>query len=158
QGLYPLAVSSLEKALQLGTNDPLIWGNLGDAYRWTPDHADKAREAFTRAVQLSRDQISTKPNDPVIRSRMAVYLAKLGRRADAQTELAWLEKLPSKDANLLFRMVLAYENAGLREQAFKTLDATLKAGYSLEEVKRDPDLAGLRKDVRYQQMMARRGL
>jgi Flp pilus assembly protein TadD len=156
RGLYQDAVSSLEHARDLGSNDPLVWSNLGDAYLLT-DQAGKAREAFTRAVQLSRDQLEAKPNDPEIRSRMAVYLAKLGRRDEAEAQLAWLEKLPSKNADLLHRMALAYERDGLRDQAVKTLEAALKAGYSLEEIKRDPDLAELRKDQKYQRMMARRG-
>lgn len=158
QGLYQQAVASLEKAVQLGANDPMIWGNLGDAYRWTPDNAPKAQQAFIRAVQLTQDQIAAKPADPTLRSRLAVYLAKLGRRQEAEQELAWLEKLPSRNASLLFRMVLAYEIAGNRAQALITLEAALKAGYSLVEIKKEPELANLRKDARYHRMLARRGL
>jgi hypothetical protein len=44
---------------------------------------------------------------------------------------------------------LVYEIAGQRDQALGALKAAIQAGQPLEEVRREPALANLRKDPRY---------
>ncbi len=47
---------------------------------------------------------------------------------------------------------LVYEIAGRREAAIGALDLALQNGYSIEEARREPDLAELRKDARYEKL------
>ena len=60
-----------------------------------------------------------------------------------------LAPLVSGDGAVCFRALLVYEIAGRREQALSALEAALAAGYPLNEIRRDPELAKLRKDPRY---------
>ena len=155
QGLYQDAVVSMEKAIELGANSYLVWGNLGDAYRWTPGNEAKARDAYLRAIQLATKQLDDAPDDVPLRSRIAVYLAKHGDSARAVEELTKIDNLLDKDANTLFRAVLAYEISGMRDQALEALDAALAAGYSVDEIGAEPELEDLRRDPRYHRTLMR---
>lgn len=156
QGFYQQSVETFELSLDMpgGANNYMVWGNLGDAYRWTPDKKEKAHEAYRTAVQLLGEQMRSTPRDPALRSRMALYLAKDGNLARALAELDWLEKFPDKEASSWLRMVVAYEVCSRREKALAALDQALRAGLPLDEVKKDPELLGLRSDARYHRLTA----
>jgi serine/threonine protein kinase/Flp pilus assembly protein TadD len=155
QGFYPRAAEAFERALEMpaGANDYLIWANLGDACRWTPDKQERAREAYDTAVQLLQKKLLATPDDPVLRSQLTLYLAKSENLRLALVELDRLEQRPEKDARLWFRMAVAYELCAKREEALAALEQALRVGFSVDEVKSDPELLGLRADARYHRLM-----
>ena len=59
-----------------------------------------------------------------------------------------------KEVNTLYRGAVTYELAGDRAAALTTLGRALDRGYSLTEIRMDPELANLRKDVRYHRLVA----
>lgn len=151
QGLYQESVRAMEQAIQLGANGSLFWGNLADAYRWTPGNIEKAKDAYLQATQLIRADLKKAPTDGDLHTRFAMYLAKRGDTAESLNELQFAEKLQRKTPNMLYRMLVAYEVLGRREDALRSLAAAIAASYSLEEIRIDPELATLRKDPRYHQ-------
>ena len=85
---------------------------------------------------------------------MALYLAKSGDITGSLVELA---KVPrdAAEVNVLFRGAVTYELAGDRANALAMLELALDRGYSLTEVRMDPELATLRTDARYHRLIAR---
>ena len=62
-------------------------------------------------------------------------------------------RLAPSDQNVAFTSVLVFELAGKRERALAALKEALGAGYSLEEARREPELAELRKDPRCRRLL-----
>lgn len=154
-GFYQESADAYERALEMpaGSNDHVIWGNLGDACRWTPHKKERSREAYLRAAQLVQEQLRSTPGDPGLRGRLALYLAKPGDCTRASAELSDLEKVNGKDARSWFRMAVAYEVCTQREKALAALGQALRAGLPLDEVKNDPELLALRADPRYHRLI-----
>jgi len=157
QGLYSQSVSAFERAIETGggSNNYFLWGNLGDAYRWTPDGKAKARDAYLRAIQLLRKKLDTAPHDPTLRTRLALYLAKRGDCSDALAEIAALSDLPDGEAAAWYRLAVADEVCDRRDAALAALESALRAGYSVTEIEADPELLKLRQDVRYHRLVMR---
>ncbi|MFN7936560.1 MAG: protein kinase [Bryobacteraceae bacterium] len=155
QGRYMDAIAPFEKAVELAPNRYLYWGNLGDAYRWTPGKEEKAREAFATALRLVREAMVSSPNDVDMRGSAAVYLAKSGEKTQALNEVAAIEKLGKLGPGARFKLALASEIAGNRGQALRLLESALRDGYSVREVKSEPEFTALRKDMAYQRLMTR---
>jgi serine/threonine-protein kinase len=153
QGLYPQSVVAMEKAVQMGANNAQNWINLGDAYRWTPGNEDKAKDAYRTAIVMIRTELSAKPNDADLRSRLALCLAKIGEKKEALAEAAAVEAL-DRTASVMSRLVSVYEICEQRRQALETMAAALKAGYSMEDFARDPELLELRKDPGFHKLVA----
>ena len=153
QGRYADAVAAFEKAVELGANNYQFWGNLGDGYRWTPGRRAEATTAYRRASDLINQQIAQKPQDADLRTRHAVYLAKMGQRAAALDEIGRAERQPHLTAQMLYRICVVHELAGNRLDALKALDRALNAGYPLQEVQKEPELVGLRADARYHRLV-----
>ncbi len=71
----------LEQAVELSGDQRrgwVIWGNLGDARRWTPAHRTEARAAYQRAIQLAAAQRDSTPDDAWLLSQLAVFYSKAG--------------------------------------------------------------------------------
>ena len=154
QGRYDDAVPAFEKAVQMDANDSLMWGNLGDAYRWAPGQAAKAKPAYENAIRQLRENIAAHPDDLDLQSTLALYLAKHGDKQAALDQLKAGDAAPKKTPVILFRSAVVHEICGEREQALTALSASLKSGYALQEIKNEPELVALRTDSRYQMMLA----
>ncbi|HXO37883.1 MAG TPA: tetratricopeptide repeat protein, partial [Candidatus Acidoferrum sp.] len=150
QGRYADAVPAFEKAVELDANNYLVWGNLGDAYRWAPGQRGKAGPAYQNAIRLVREEIAANPQDLEVQSNLALYLAKSGDKQRALAQITQVDHAPKKTASLLLDSAVVHELCGERDTALTTLSAALKSGSTLKEIKNEPELIALRTDARYQ--------
>ena len=153
QGRYGEAVHAFQKAIELGANSYVNWGNLADSFRWIPGRKSEARDAYTRAIQLARGWISEHPDDLDARGSLAVYLAKSGDSPATLSEVSELRRENPERAGLWFKMTVATELAGRRQDALALLRATLKKGYARTEIENEPELISLRSDPQYHRLM-----
>ena len=138
-----------EKAVALGANRYEIWGNLGDAYRWAPGNAERSVGAYKQAIQLAREELAKTPDQADLRANLAMYLAKNGDKDGALKELRSLEQEKKKDPAVLYTMAIAYEVCRQRDKALDVLEAAVKAGQSMADLKSEPEFAALRADPRF---------
>lgn len=127
------------------------WGNLGDAYRLMGD-ASKAREAYSKAITLSREAINLNKTDGIAMSSLASYLAKSGDKAEAMRWAQQSESSAAKNSDVFYDLALAYELSGERTKALEALRRAVALGYSQSIVAKEPDLNALRKDLSYSPM------
>jgi serine/threonine-protein kinase len=147
QGKYEDAVPAFEKAVQLAANQYDNWGNLGDAYRWTPGNAEKAKQAYAQAISLVREQIAKHPDQLDLHAYLGMYLAKSGSKKEAvqQADAVALSSNP----DTIYMSAIIYEICGHREKALDALTRAVKAGQSLADIRNEPELTSLRADPRY---------
>ncbi len=148
QGKYGESVAALEKAVEMNPSRYLYWGNLGDAYRWTPGQRAKAGAAYEKAIQLGGPGAN---RDNAIRGRLALYAAKKGDPGSAVAAIDTLRG-SSWDGSMHYRAAVVLELAGRRKQALDELEAALAKGYAANEIANDPELASLRSDARYHRL------
>ncbi len=155
EGRYADTVSTNKLALDLpdGRINSVVWGNLADAYRWTPGMEGQAPEAYQQAIRLAEERLALNPKSVNATIGLAVYWAKLGDRSKALTYLADARKLAPSQMHVLFQSVLVYELTGQRNLALQALQDALRAGYSKQEVLREPELAKLRQDPHFQRLI-----
>ena len=77
-----------EKAIELGVNNYIVWGNLADAYRYTPGYKEKAEEAYQKAIQLAEKEVKINPKDSLVLARLARYYAASGNNEKALVEIS----------------------------------------------------------------------
>ncbi len=153
QGRYTDAVAAFEKAVELGANNHLFWGNLGDGYRWAPGRRPDSLTAYRRAIELVDQLIAKKSGDADLESRRAVYLVKLGDRKAALAAIETVAGRPNLTAQVLFRMTVVFELAGVRNRALIAMGRALQAGYPKKDIGGEPELTALRTDPRYQRVL-----
>jgi tetratricopeptide (TPR) repeat protein len=146
---YSDAVPIMEKLVANGTKDYLLWGNLGDAYRWTPGDDGKAVRPYQKALELAGDAIEVNPRDVAAMSSSALYRAKLGQMTQALENIKKALEVAPNDKNVLFKAAVVCELAGERVQALDYVKRAVVGGYSPKEIANEPELGKLRQDPLY---------
>lgn len=153
QGRFAEAAEAYRKATELSPNDPIVWGNLGDAWRAAGAEREKAADVYRRAIDLGERQLQINAKDPQILLGLALYSAKLGEHRQAATYLAQAGALIPGRATLYYQSAIIQELAGQRELSLRSLARAFELGYPADEAAREPELIALRGDVRYQQVL-----
>ena len=153
---YEAAVDEFQKAVELKPGDYRLWANLGDALRWAPERRPQMNEAYDKAVELAREEQRVNPQSVHLKIIIARCLAKAGKTQAASAEIEGLT--PPDNVDLLFQWIQIVELLGDRDQALSLLEILLERGYARDEIDRDPELGGLRKDPRFIEIMASKGL
>ncbi|HSL20778.1 MAG TPA: tetratricopeptide repeat protein [Vicinamibacterales bacterium] len=154
RGEYEAALASFAEAARLAPNESTLRRNLGDTYRRLKNDA-RAREAYEEAVRLARADLQVNPNSAVTKSRLAVYLAKLGRAGEAQNHAAEALASADRSRDVHYRVAVVYALTGHRDAAFDQLERAIALGYSPLRVREDEDLAILQDDPRFTLLLAR---
>lgn len=155
QNRFADAAADYEKALEFNKTDYRVWSNMGVAYSRTPGEKDKAKDAFLHAAQMCRDALKTNPNDPVVLSDLAMFLASEGD--ERQEPLLLIEKalaLAPEDTYVQFNAAETYESLGFRKEALDWVHKLLASGYPLADIQESPVLSDLVRDSRFQAMIA----
>jgi len=154
QQRYEQAASAYQEAVLLSPQDYLLWGNLGDALRRTPDGAAKADEAYAKAIELAMRRSNLQPA-PSLTHRIALYQAKFGDEAAAQRTLESLPEEARDEPETLYTQALVFALAGRDDQALAMLERAVEKGFPLERVKQAPELEHLRDQVRFRSLAGR---
>jgi tetratricopeptide (TPR) repeat protein len=126
---------------------------LADAYRYTPDRAAKAQDAYQTAIQRVEQQLAFDPDNAQLLADLAAYEAKTGNRDRALDAIGRAMRFARGNRRVSFQAALVYELGGKRDRALAALRDAVRGGYSLDEIDREPDLARLRQDQRYKQLI-----
>ena len=149
QGDYQRARDDFRRAIGLTGNNPLFWGNLADTDSQIPGAEGEARDAYLKAISLSRAELSINPNDASLLGRMAFYLARTSNCTEARARAKESLHLAPDRVPLIFRAAKVEEACHDRQSALTYLDAAIQKGYPLTEIEHDPDLRLLRESPRY---------
>ncbi len=149
RGRYADSVTAGEAAIGFDANDYLLWGNLADAYRFTPGNEAKAEAAYRKAVELVGKELADRPHDARSRSSLALFQAKLGLAEKARAEIAEALRTRPDDSSVVLKSVFVFELVGARQQALEALREYARLKGPMDEVVKDPFLAGLRQDPGY---------
>jgi serine/threonine-protein kinase len=142
-GNYPAAVSAFEEATKLTPGKYLYWANLGDAYRWTPELANRAPGAYAMAAHLAERELSLNPDNAAAHATLAVCDAKLGRLDPARRHIQRALAIePANPDHFLYAAIVA-NIGGQSDEAIGWIRKALKAGLGAAQIVRDPELKNL---------------
>ncbi|HYN06233.1 MAG TPA: protein kinase [Vicinamibacterales bacterium] len=113
--------------------------------------AQRVRERQTRALER---QLELVPDDVRARILLAVDYASMERTDDANAQLQRAVHLRPDDGNTLYNAACVYGVLGRSADALEMLRRAVKAGYAnFDWVRRDPDLALLREDAGFKELV-----
>lgn len=130
-------------------DDYLGWANLADTLLWIPGREAEAKQAYAQAQQLLAPRLARRKNDSTLVSRMGLYAARTGNKAQAQELMKQAVSLAPSVADVHFRAGLAYELLGNRKLALAAIAQARSLGYPIKSIEAEPDLVALRRDPGY---------
>ncbi|MFN0168163.1 MAG: protein kinase domain-containing protein, partial [Bryobacteraceae bacterium] len=147
------AIPSFKRALEIGPAMHLQYLNLGTSFR-RANLPGEAREAYRKGLALAEAELARNPREGALRSGLAYLCARLGNRDRAKSEAAQAEQLAVGSVNVGWMLVLTYEALGERDRALALIEDL--PDDTLRRLNRFPDLADLRADSRFQQVLVSR--
>jgi serine/threonine-protein kinase len=146
QNRFTESAAMTEKALQLNDKIFVVWENLDWAYRWSGEDK-KATTARDRALALLEDAAKTSPRDAQVQSHLALQYASRHLREKAVARLESALALAPTDPDVLTNVSDAYEKIGEHAEAVKYADLSLQYGYTIADLRRDPDMQAVLADA-----------
>ncbi len=134
--------------------DHRVWGNLADALWQTEDGRAQAQTDYRRAISLAQRSLEVDSKDALTWMQLAYYSARVGDENHVQR---YASRALELDANDLLVHYYAAIVALERHDATAALDSLSRAvalGYPVQLVRAAPDFASLRRDTRFQQLLA----
>jgi serine/threonine protein kinase/Flp pilus assembly protein TadD/TolB-like protein len=142
---YADAVSQFEQAVKMNA-DYLTVGNLADAYRWAGQKG-KAEANYTLAIEMANKRLEVNPRDATTLGNLAVYYAKTGKPSQAFDLMQKARHLNTKSPDIMYDDLVVKTLAGNFKEAHTALGDLLRKGYSVENVKNDPELSQLQRQL-----------
>jgi Flp pilus assembly protein TadD len=150
QERYGEAVGYFEKSLLTGPASALRVSNLGEAYRHI-GRDQEANQAYHKAQSLAESEVRLNPRDASARALLAYLCARLDDSKRADFEITQAVEMEAGDSRVLRWAALTYETLGERA---KTLEIARRASMPvLNELNHQPDVAGLQKDLGFQEIL-----
>jgi len=153
RGRFAEAARAFEQAVTLLDTNYEWWGNLADAYYWTPGERPRAADAYRRAIALGLPQLKGNSRNTVLLSRLARYYAMVGARKEALDFVARVLQLAPQDGFVLFRSAVALNHLGEIDRAIDLLEKARAAGFSTTVIRDTPDLSNLWQFPRFQNLL-----
>jgi eukaryotic-like serine/threonine-protein kinase len=147
------AIANILRALYSGPQKYTRWMNLGTAYRLA-GFKSKSQRAYRRGLDLAETEMANNPESGHVRADVAYLCAQLGDRRRARSEIAQALQQSPNDADTRWMAAVTYEALGRRDDTLSVL-AKSPVGV-IRDVSRWPDVADLRKDSRFLQLLASR--
>jgi serine/threonine protein kinase/Tfp pilus assembly protein PilF len=149
QDRYADAAESTRKALQLNDKNFMVWENLDWAYRWLHQD-DNARAAREKALQLLEQAVQSRPRDAQVQAHLALQYGTKGMRSQALTRIQAALALAPNDPDVLANVSDAYGALGDHKEAMKYAQLSLQNGYTVANLRRDPDMQAVLADPQFQ--------
>ena len=148
-GQYADAARYYEKAVQMNGHESQWWHNLAGAYQASGE-SQKARAAFRQTADLAEKELRVNPRDPVLLLLLADAYSYLNQPQRARQLLRQALALSPDDVSNMFQASAIYEQLGDRELALQWLAKAIKGGFSRDLIEKEPTLARLRLDPKFQ--------
>ena len=146
---YPESAAHFEEAVKLDENDYQMWGNLGDAYYWSPRMRSEALNAYGKAIALGEEKLRVNPRDSEVLSYLAMYHAMRLERQPAIANLDSALRLNPKSPDLLLTAGIVYQQLGDTRRALDAIEKAVAGGVSPATLSDTPNFDTLRNNPRF---------
>ena len=143
-GRFDDAARMYQQALELAPEHFEVWGNLGDAYRYSENQSGRADATYRRAIELTRQHLQINSSDAVAIAALSHYQACIGERDQALENIGLAAQLAQKDMFVYYFSATALAALNEPEQALDSIRKAMSLGYPPHMVKADIGLARLR--------------
>jgi len=146
---YSESASDFERAVKLDDKNYELWGNLGDAYYWTPGRREEASRAYSTAISLGEENLRHNPRDAQLAAYLGQYHAMRGEQKPALDKIGAALRLQPNSQDVQFVSAIVYQQFGDSSRALNALEKAVSLGIAPETVRDTPNFDALRANPRF---------
>jgi serine/threonine-protein kinase len=146
---YAESATDFEEAVKVDQQNYVMWGNLGDAYYWTPSRRSEAAAAYGVAIRLGEGNLRHNPRDAQLLAYLGAYHAMRGERKPALDKLDASLRLQPNSPDLLFTAGIVFQQLGDSNRALDALEKAVSLGFSPAMLRDTPNFDTLSENPRF---------
>jgi eukaryotic-like serine/threonine-protein kinase len=146
---YAESATDFERAVKLDSKSYEIWGNLGDAYYWTPGRRAEAAAAYGTAIVLGEENLRHNSRDAQLTAYVAQYHAMRGEQKPALEKINAALRLQPKSPDVLLVSAIVYQQLGDKSRALATLEKAVSLGIVPKTIRDTPNFDVLSNNPRF---------
>jgi eukaryotic-like serine/threonine-protein kinase len=146
---YAESATDFERAVKLDSKSYELWGNLGDAYYWTPGRRAEANDAYSTAISLGEENLRHNPRDALLLAYLGQYQAMSGKQKLALDKIDAALRLQPKSPDVLLASAIVYQQLGDSGRALSTLEKAVSVGIAPETLRDTPNFSALNDNPRF---------
>jgi serine/threonine-protein kinase len=146
---YAESAANFEQAVKLDSKNYELWGNLGDAYYWTPGRRPEAASAYNTAITLAEENLRHNPRDAQLLAYLGQYHAMRGERKPALDKIDAALHLQSQSPDVFLTAAIAYQQLGDSSRALNNLEKASSLGIAPETLRDTPNFSALADNPRF---------
>lgn len=139
---YTDAVQQFEKAVEMNPAQQVLVGNLADAYRWS-NQKEKANATYEKAIALAYKELQVNPQSAATLAHIALYYGKKGDTVQAMQFVKRARAIDKANVDFIYDEAVIETLSNRPEAAVGSLRIALQKGFSVDNVKTDPEFASL---------------
>jgi serine/threonine-protein kinase len=143
------SATDFEQAVKLDSKNCEVWGNLGDAYYWTPGRRPEAASAYGTAITLGEENLRHNPRDAQLLAYLGQYHAMRGEKKPALDKINAAVRLQPKSPDVLLASAIAYEQLGDSTRTLNALEKAVSLGIAPATIRDTPNFAALSGNPRF---------
>ena len=140
-GDFAAAEEMFLKAVEENPTDYRMWGNLGDARRYTGGPDERVRASYERAVELANLRLEVNPRDTETLINLAWYYANLGQPVAARSTLDSAKPGSVSDPGQVYVIALVNAVLGDRGAALRARNRAASLGFPQAMIDATPEFA-----------------
>ena len=149
---YPEAVQQFEKAVEMNPDEEMMVGNLADAYRWS-NQKEKAKATYEKAIGLTYKELQVNPRNAAALANLALYYGKDGDTVKAAQFVKRARAIDEANVYYIYVSALIDTLSNRPAEAVANLRTAFQKGYSVEDVKMDPEFGPLESRPDFQSLL-----
>lgn len=146
---YAESAANFEQAVKLDSKNYELWGNLGDAYYWTPGRRSEAASAYNTAITLAEENLRHNPRDAQLLAYLGQYHAMRGERKPALDKINAALHLQPQSPDVLVTAAIVYQQLGDSNRALNNLEKASSLGIAPETLRDTPNFSALGDNPRF---------
>jgi serine/threonine protein kinase/tetratricopeptide (TPR) repeat protein len=146
---YAESATDFERAVKLDPQSYELWGNLGDAYYWSPGRRAEAAGAYGTAISLGERNLRHNPRDAQLLAYLGQYHAMRGEQKLALDKIDAALRLQPKSPDILLASAIVYQQLGDSGRALNTLEKAVSVGITPETIRDTPNFSALSDNPRF---------
>ena len=135
---FPDAAHSYQQATALDDKQFQLFGNLAEAYYWTPGQMSRARANYDKAIELAQQQMAVNPKDAEVNADLGLFYAMIGSNQHGKQYIETALTLAPKDPAVLYQAASVYAQMDDKKEVLDLLSRALAAGLSTTNIQHNP--------------------
>lgn len=126
------------QSAEISPLDPTLWGNLGDALKYSKNQSENARSAYKKGLELAKKNAVINEKNPNLQAQISRYYSELAQCSDAKRHQNIVLNNNLQDPYIYYDLAIVSINCFNEDNLKLFIEKAVSLGYPIKLLLADP--------------------